>query len=127
MAWQYLPLVLVTWHDAHGDADGWADLTELDDDPCVVHSIGFQLENAKPNHVTIVQSVITTEVDSALHIPAGMVVSIRTLEVENAPYEGSPSTHRHLSEAGKSERVRGTGSARSAHPAARGRSLTKGD
>lgn len=126
MAWQDLPLVLVTWHDAHGDADGWIGSDEFDEEPCVVHSVGFQVENAKPNHVTIVQSIITTEVDSALHIPTGMVVSIRTLEVENAPYEGSPTAHRHLSEASQSARVRGAGSARTAHPATRGRSLTEG-
>lgn len=113
MAWQDLPIVLVTWHDAHADAYGWANLTELDLEPCVVHSVGFQLENRKPNHVTILQSIIVDDIDSVLHIPTAMVVSIRSLEVENAPFGGYETAHRPLPETGKSPRVRGT---RSTHP-----------
>lgn len=127
MAWQDLPLVLVTWHDAHADAQGWADITELDDDPCIVHSIGFQLENRKAGHVSLVQSIITTEVDSVLHIPTAMVQSIRVLEVDHASYEAAPSVNRSVPKASEPTRLRGTGSARSAHPASRGRSLTEGD
>ena len=127
MAWQDLPLVLVTWHDAHADAQGWADITELDDDPCIVHSIGLQLEDRKSGHVSIVQSIITTEVDSVLHIPTAMVQSIRILEVVNAPFQASPSSHRAVPKTSEPTRLRGTGSARAAHPASRGRSLTEGD
>ena len=127
MAWQDLSVVMVIWRDAHADANGWADIGELDPDPCIVHSIGFQLENGKPGHVTLIQSIITDEVDSVLHIPAAMVEEIRHLEFVYASNQAVTPAHSVISETSKPSRVRGTGSARTAHPASRGRSLTDRD
>ena len=126
MAWQDFPLVLVTWRDAHADAQGWASVDELDDEPCIVHSVGFHLENRKPGHVTIVQSIIVDELDSALHIPTAMVDSIRTLEIDHGSLISPSAPHRELPKAGKSPRVRGTRPTRPADPTARAEgSLTK--
>lgn len=126
MAWQDLPIVLVTWRDAHADAYGWASIDELDLEPCLVHSVGFQLEQRKPGHITILQSIIVEEVDSVLHIPTDMVVSIRTLEVENAPFEGHAAAHHPVLEKGKSPRIRRTGNSGQADPPTRaGGSLTE--
>jgi len=116
----------VTWRDAHADAQGWASIDELDDDPCIVHSVGFHLENRKAGHVTIVQSIIVDELDSALHIPTAMVDSIRTLEIDHGSLVSPSAAHRELSQARKSPRVRGARPANPTHPAARaGGSLTQ--
>jgi len=116
----------VTWRDAHADAQGWASLDELDDEPCIVHSVGFHLENRKPGHITIVQSIIVDELDSALHIPTAMVDSIRTLEIDHGSLTSPSAAHRGLPQASKSPRVRGTRPTRQADPAPRAQgSLTK--
>ena len=52
--------VYVIWHDAHAGTDTWHHLDELvrDEDPYVVHSIGWVLEvgqGGKPNHLSIAQ------------------------------------------------------------------------
>lgn len=77
--------VLVIWHDAHSNTNGWEDIGDLkDDEPYEVHSVGFILEPksaGKKNHISIVQSFATEGfVDSILHIPKKMVLSITPLE-----------------------------------------------
>jgi hypothetical protein len=75
-------LAIITWHDCHGDTDGWHVIGQLEQEPCVVHSVGWLIpthEGGKPDHITIYQSRIegTDQVDSVTHIPVGMVVGIK--------------------------------------------------
>lgn len=73
--------VLVVWHDAHSGDEGWHAAGEIDSAPCVVETVGWLLPDGKPNHVTVVQSVISGDdsLDGVLCIPVGMVVSIQVL------------------------------------------------
>jgi hypothetical protein len=91
--------VLVIWHDAHSNTNGWEDITDLkDDDPYEVQSVGFILQSTtggKKNHVSIVQSLATEGfVDSILHIPKKMVLSIFPLErIVNADKRADSQDH----------------------------------
>ena len=68
-------LVCVTWHDAHADSR-WIEVTEIDNEPYLVTSIGYLMPKAKKGHVSLAQSFGADGfVDSVLHIPRGMVVS----------------------------------------------------
>lgn len=85
-------VVLVIWHDAHGDADSWTDIDDLGDDgPCVVSSAGLLLKTGrggKPGHVSIAQSITSDgSVDSVLHIPQAMVVETRSFDKVKAIHE----------------------------------------
>jgi len=81
-------LVFVEWKDAHSDAHGWTEPTELDREPMIIHSVGFHLPRAKPGHFVIAQSLDENgHVDSVLCIPVGMVQGITHLG--NPPQEGS--------------------------------------
>jgi len=74
--------VAVVWLDAHGDADGWTEISDLDPEPRRVTSVGLLLptgEGGKRGHVTLAQSVDGATVDSVLHIPRGMVRRISVL------------------------------------------------
>ncbi len=70
-----LPYVIVTWCDAHAVTDTWTGIDELDDEECLVESIGMLLEGAKSGHIVLAQSMILGEetVDNVLAIPEGMV------------------------------------------------------
>jgi hypothetical protein len=75
-------LAIVSWHDTHGDKDGWLVIGELDHEPCLVHTVGWLIptpDGGKPDHVTVYQSRIegTDQVDSVTHIPVGMVVKVK--------------------------------------------------
>jgi len=77
-------LAIVTWHDTHSDHPGWQTIGELQQDPCVVHSVGWLIptqEGGNPDHVTLYQSRIegTNEVDSVCHIPVKMVVGMKLI------------------------------------------------
>jgi hypothetical protein len=74
-------LVRLTWIDAHAATDSWALIEEIDDEPCVVESIGFLLHEVKTGHVCIAQSLIVDqdEVDGVLAIPSAMVKRIDSL------------------------------------------------
>ena len=127
MAWQDLPIVLVTWHDAHGDARGWTQYDDLDTDPCIVHTAGFLLENAKKDHLSVAQSITGDDLDSVIHIPAAMVENIRNLELDNDSLRKPKKDDRRLPKASKSSRLRGAGRARPNHSASRkGKALTEG-
>jgi hypothetical protein len=86
-------LVKITWLDAHSVTTGWEPIAELDDEPCVVESVGFLLPNVKAGHVTIAQSIIESieECDHVLSIPSKMVIRSESvsawplLPVEPAP------------------------------------------
>lgn len=72
--------VLVVWHDAHTVADGWCELGDLDDEPCVVETLGFLLADRKAGHVVVAQSITGDDgLDSVLCIPVGMVQSVQVL------------------------------------------------
>ena len=68
-------LVSIVWHDAHADLK-WMDITEVDNEPYVVTSVGFLLPKAKKGHHSIGQSLGAEGfADSILHIPNKMIVS----------------------------------------------------
>ena len=74
--------VLVTWHDAHSGAESWINIKDLDTEPAEVQSVGFLLstsDGAKPDHVTLYQSRNEDSLDHVLHIPVGMVKTIKVL------------------------------------------------
>jgi hypothetical protein len=75
-------VVLVTWHDAHSGAESWINIKDLDTEPAEVQSVGFLLatsDGGKPDHVTLYQSRNEDSVDHVLHIPVGMVKTIKVL------------------------------------------------
>lgn len=76
-----LSKVLVVWHDAHSSTAGWEELSEIDDEPCVVETVGWLLPDRKQGHVVIAQSIIVGDdtIDSVLSIPVGMVQSLTVL------------------------------------------------
>ena len=80
----------MVWHDAHSVTDIWSELKDISDEPCVVRTIGWLLEDAKKDHVVVAQSHIgeTDEYDGIMAIPSGMVVSMKTLvETFKSPSE----------------------------------------
>jgi len=83
-------VVLVVWHDAHSGSESWINIKDLDSEPAEVKSVGFLLamsDGGKPNHVTLYQSRNEDSLDHVLHIPVGMVKSIKLLmelEIKNS-------------------------------------------
>ena len=77
-----LPAVKVRWVDAQGDAHGWTPADELDADPCVVTTVGQLLDTPRPGHTSVALSSYggsgceVRQVDSVVHIPDGMVLSV---------------------------------------------------
>lgn len=76
----------VIWHDAHSEGvqgAAWLDRADIDNDPYVVRSIGILLKGVKEGHVTIAQSIAVTDglMDSVLHIPIGMVQTIKEINL----------------------------------------------
>jgi hypothetical protein len=74
------PLVLVIWHDAFAITDTWIEVEDIDDEPCVTHSVGWLLPDAKKDHVVICQSTNSEDtIDSVLAIPVAMVKDTKLL------------------------------------------------
>lgn len=76
--------VEVVWDDAHtepSNANTWFLAADITDEPYRVHTVGHLIPDAKEGHITIAQSVSYTDalLDSVLHIPKGMIHSMRTL------------------------------------------------
>jgi hypothetical protein len=72
--------VLVVWHDAHSLSNDWCELSDIDNEPCVVETIGWLLSNTKSDHVVVAQSITGDDsLDSILCIPVGMVQSVQVL------------------------------------------------
>lgn len=73
--------VLVVWHDAHSNVTGWEEIDEIDDEPCIVHTVGWLIPDVKQGHVVVAQSWIADSetIDSVLSIPVGMVQSVQVL------------------------------------------------
>jgi hypothetical protein len=76
-------IVVVRWADAHSGASSWVSIDELDKTgEVVICSVGFLLpveHGGRDHHVTLVQSFDDTHVDHVLHIPVGMVRSMKTV------------------------------------------------
>jgi hypothetical protein len=73
-------MVIVEWHDAFSPNLGWCDVSEIDDQPCVVRTIGYLVPDAKRGHVTVAQSIADDdEMYGVFCVPAGMVRSIQVL------------------------------------------------
>ena len=73
-------LVIVEWHDAHAASVGWCDADEIDDEPCVVRTVGYLIPDAKRGHVTVAQSIADDdELYGVFCVPAGMVRSVQVL------------------------------------------------
>ena len=72
--------VCVTWHDAHAEENAWGDLDDIDQEPCVIQTIGFLIADAKPGHVVITHSLAADgDCYGIFCIPLGMVQSLRIL------------------------------------------------
>jgi len=72
--------IFVEWKDAHGVAHGWTDISEIETEPAIIHSIGYHLPDLKLGHYCIAQSLDDGEmVDSVLCIPVEMVLRIVTI------------------------------------------------
>jgi hypothetical protein len=72
--------VVVVWHDAHDEADGWMHVDDIDDEPCVVETIGWLLPACKDGHVVVAQSMTSDDmINNVIAIPCGMVRSMRVV------------------------------------------------
>lgn len=98
-------LVLVTWTDAHADVDGWIDVEDIEDEPCLVYSVGMMLDDPKTGHLSLAQSVTHGRIDSVIHIPRKMVVAVENLEPKNASTSTYPLPDRLLPEARDPQRL----------------------
>ena len=72
-------LIHIVWHDAHSVSTGWMPTADIEPDPAVVHSVGWLLPDAKPNHMVIAQSYIDESSDHILAIPLKMIEQIKIL------------------------------------------------
>jgi hypothetical protein len=77
-----MPMIRVCWTDAQGDAHGWTPLDELDTQPCIVTTVGHQIPG-RADHITVALSYHYNDgdlvVDSVVHIPSAMCLSVQTL------------------------------------------------
>lgn len=74
-------MVEVRWRDCHALTDGWTCLSELDVHDRIIVSVGFLVDDAKIDHLVLVQSVDEENVDNAIAIPMAVVVSVRSLTI----------------------------------------------
>jgi hypothetical protein len=74
-------LVRVLWRDAHAVFDQWGTVADIDDEPCLVATVGFLVPNVKPGHVVVAQSMVlgTDDIDHVTAIPSPMVCRIDSL------------------------------------------------
>jgi len=77
-------LAIITWHDCHSDQPGWLMIGELEQEPTVVHTVGWLVPTEQggcPDHVTLYQTRIegTDQVDSVVHIPVSMVQHVKLI------------------------------------------------
>lgn len=67
--------VEIDWHDAHAYSEHWTSLDEIEEEPCLVRTVGWLLPDAKPGHIVVAQSLNSLDgIDCVLCIPVGMVV-----------------------------------------------------
>ena len=78
-------IVRLTWHDAHSVGSGWQSIDEIDDDACVVESVGILISKVKADHVVMAQSRTDDEtLDHVLAIPVAMIRSMQVLSTGSA-------------------------------------------
>ncbi len=78
-------IVLVQWADTHMSDSGWLELDKYEDDgEMLVDTVGFLIPVGEPGskdkHVTIWQTLCKGEGIHAIHIPVGMVRTIKVLD-----------------------------------------------
>ena len=79
-----MSVVRVIWHDAHSVGAGWQPLDDIDDEPCVVESVGYLIPDAKADHIVISQSVTDEQqIDHILAVPVAMVQIMQVLSVHS--------------------------------------------
>jgi hypothetical protein len=68
-------LVLVEWIDAQSDAETWLHRDELSDEPRLIRSVGYLLDEPIAGHTSVAASWDKSAdvVGSVIHIPAAMV------------------------------------------------------
>lgn len=75
--------VEVVWHDAHAYRERWLEPEDIDREPLVVCTAGYLIPEAKPDHVTIVQSVNGEgSLDGIISVPCSMVQEVRVISGE---------------------------------------------
>ena len=83
--------VAIVWSDAHADVDrSWVPASEVQsEEPYLIISVGFLVSPGKKGHVTLAQSLDQEHnVDSLLHVPAGMVRQVVSLDSDMFPRHG---------------------------------------
>ena len=81
---QQMSVVRIIWHDAHSVGAGWQAIDEIDDEPCVVESVGYLLPESKAGHIVITQSITDENtIDHILAVPVAMVQSMQVLSVHS--------------------------------------------
>jgi hypothetical protein len=78
--------IIVVWLDAHADrAGGWVQPADIDVLPYTVITVGWLLNECKPDHISLAQSIGDDgALDHIIHIPAGMVIETRRALGEDA-------------------------------------------
>ena len=72
--------VELIWHDAHTLSATWMHIDEIDEEPCVVATIGYLIPDSKPDHIVVAQSVNSIDhLDSVIAVPVAMVKKLTTL------------------------------------------------
>lgn len=74
--------VLVVWHDAHPQGEGWVKRRQIRRKPWKQRTVGILVKDGCPGHVTVAQTWDRKGkvYGELLHIPEGMVVEIRVLK-----------------------------------------------
>lgn len=75
-------LIHIVWHDAHSISESWTSKSDIENEPCIVSSVGWLIPRAKHDHVVIAQSMILEQdhLDNLLAIPVGMIKQINRLK-----------------------------------------------
>lgn len=79
-----MKFIEAVWHDAHSEGVSggtWFESTQITNEPYVVRTVGMMVDNAKEGHISLAQSISITDglMDSVIHIPIGMIQSLREL------------------------------------------------
>lgn len=76
--------IFISWIDAHHVADAWLELSEIDDELCKVHSVGFYVQACSEQIVYasdwIDKGDDEVHVNSVSAIPFGCIKEITVLE-----------------------------------------------
>jgi hypothetical protein len=76
-----LKSVYIKWLDAHDELDTWIASEDIEKEPCVITSLGFLIENGKPEHVTLAQSYSDELLyNNIIYIPNAMVIETKNID-----------------------------------------------